>query len=232
VVEHPRPLGTPSPGELLARLDAERSQQPFLLFQDHAGAQVIASLDTQASPMRIGRGAACDLPIHWDDSMSRVHAELIALGDEWAIVDDGLSRNGSFVNGGRVNGRRRLREGDVLRLGRTTFVYRSPTTKNQSTELEADIPTTAQLSPAQRRVLIALARPFRDATGFVTPATNQEIAAELFLSIDSVKTHLRAVSAKFGVQDLPQNQKRAKLVERGFASGIITQHDLSGPQQP
>ena len=63
--------------------------------------------------------------------------------------------------------------------------------------------------------------------GIVTPATNQQIATELFLSVEAVKTHLRALGVKFGVQDLPQNQKRTKLVERAFATGVITHHDLA-----
>ena len=95
------------------------------------------------------------------------------------------------------------------------------------TAISPDLPTAAALSPAQRRVLIALARPFRDSGGIVTPATNQQIATELFLSVEAVKTHLRALGVKFGVQDLPQNQKRTKLVERAFATGVITHHDLA-----
>ena len=54
------------------------------------------------------------------------------------------------------------------------------------------------LSEAQRRVLVALCRPFKESSGYATPATNQQIAAELFLTVDAVKTHLRALFAKFG----------------------------------
>jgi DNA-binding NarL/FixJ family response regulator len=45
--------------------------------------------------------------------------------------------------------------------------------------------------------------------------------------VDAVKTHLRTLFAKFGVQDLPQNQKRVKLVERALQSGAITPRDLA-----
>ena len=44
--------------------------------------------------------------------------------------------------------------------------------------------------------------------------------------MDAVKTHLRALFAKFGVGDLPQNQKRVKLVERAFQSGALSPKDL------
>jgi DNA-binding NarL/FixJ family response regulator len=71
-----------------------------------------------------------------------------------------------------------------------------------------------------------LCRPYKNPSQFTTPATNQQVAGELFLSVEAVKTHLRAVCAKFGVDDLPQNQKRAKLVERAFQSGVVSERDL------
>jgi hypothetical protein len=71
-------------------------------------------------------------------------------------------------------------------------------------------------------VLVALCRPFKETSGYVTPATNQQIAAELFLSVDAVKTHLRALFAKFWVEQLPQNQKRVRLVELAL-TGAVTQ---------
>lgn len=42
------------------------------------------------------------------------------------VVDDGLSRNGTFVNGERVLGQRRLEDGDQLEVGRTLLIFRSP----------------------------------------------------------------------------------------------------------
>jgi DNA-binding NarL/FixJ family response regulator len=82
------------------------------------------------------------------------------------------------------------------------------------------------VSPGQKRVLVALCRPFKEGAAFATPATNQQIADELTLSVDAVKTHLRALFEKFGVEDLPQNQKRVALVERALQSGIVSERDL------
>ena len=58
--------------------------------------------------------------------VSRVHATLERAGPAWTVVDDGLSANGSFCNGERVQGRRRLADGDELRFGRTAIVFREP----------------------------------------------------------------------------------------------------------
>lgn len=208
-------------------MEAERSGIPFLLYRDKAGAQRIFPFPVGASQLTIGRGPGNDLRIEWDESVSRVHAELIRLGQEWTMVDDGLSRNGSFVNAERLSGRRRLRDSDLLRIGETAIVYRAPSAyEHGSTAFGGGLPTSADLSPAKRRVLVALARPYQGG-GFSTPTTNQQIADELFLSVDGVKTHLRGLFELFGVQHLPQNEKRATLVERAFLAGVITERDLA-----
>ena len=77
-----------------------------------------------------------------------------------------------------------------------------------------------QLTPAQKRVLEALCRPYKE-TEFATPATNQAIAEELFLSVDAVKAHLRALFTAFAIEDLPQNQKRSVLAMRAMQLGLV-----------
>ncbi|MDQ1692447.1 MAG: hypothetical protein QOD87_2555, partial [Pseudonocardiales bacterium] len=69
-------------------------------------------------------------------------------------------------------------------------------------------------------------RPYGDSAQYAAPASNQTIAGELFLSVDAVKTHLRTLFQKFHIEDLPQNQKRAKLVERAFSLGLVSRRDL------
>ena len=88
---------------------------------------------------------------------------------------------------------------------------------------KGDIDTT-MLTDAERRVLIALARPMRDAGG--VPATNKQIADELYLSIPTVKGHLRAIAEKFGLRDLPQTHKRHELVAKAFRAGIVIDREL------
>jgi len=163
----------------------------------------------------------------WDTEVSRLHAEFERIGGDWTVTDDGLSRNGTHVNGERVVGRRRLHDGDAVRFGRTVAIFRQPLAGDVTeTVVASEVLDRASLSEAQRRVLIALCRPFKEATGYVTPATNQRVADELFLSVDAVKTHLRALFAKFGIEDLPQNQKRIRLVELALKSGVVTPRDL------
>ncbi len=216
-----------SPVELKAQIEAEREGTPFLIYRDGDGAQRIFKLSDEVERVTVGRVSSTDIWLEWDTEVSRLHAELGRIGADWTVSDDGLSRNGTHVNGERVVGRRRLRDRDVLRFGQTAAVYREPLTVDVSeTEVASEVLDRASLSEAQRRVLVALCRPFKDATGYVTPATNQQIADELYLSVDAVKTHLRALFAKFGIEDLPQNQKRTRLVELALKSGVITPRDL------
>ena len=53
-----------------------------------------------------------------DGSMSRRHARLVPDGDHWLIEDLG-ARNGTFVNGERIEGKRRIAPGDVIQMGAT-----------------------------------------------------------------------------------------------------------------
>jgi hypothetical protein len=215
-----------TPAELQERIRAERTNEAFVLWRDGDGRQRILSLAHPVERVTVGRAPGSDLWLDFDVKVSRVHATLERAGPAWTVVDDGLSANGSFCNGERVQGRRRLTDGDELRFGRTPIVFREPVARQ--TESTAAV-TEAQmhLSETQRRVLIALCRPFKDGSPYATPATNQEIAAEVFLGVDAVKTHLRALFAKFGIADLPQNQKRARLVELALRRGHVSQRDLA-----
>jgi hypothetical protein len=216
-----------SAAELKERIAAERGGAPFLVFRDGDGAQRILVLDELGSRLWIGRGHDADIPLGWDTEVSRVHAGLERVAGSWTVIDDGMSRNGSFVNGERVSGRRRLSDGDVLRFGDTAVVYRSPLDADSSVTAASErAALAAGVSESQRRVLIALCRPFKDAGAFASPATNQRIADELFLSVSAVKTHLRALFTRFGIEELPQNQKRLRLVEIGFETGLVGEHDL------
>jgi len=216
----PPALRSVSPRELAQRLEAERRGIPLLVHLDAEARQRIVELGSVRS-LTVGRSPANDVPLPWDHEVSRLHAVLAQEGGEWTIADDGLSRNGSFVNGRRLRGRHRLRDGDAIKIGATVLVYlcgdgrRLGTTTAASREVEPPV-----LSAAQRRVLMALCGPLLEAP-FAGSRSNQEIADELFLSVETVKSHLRTLFDLFGIGDLPQNRKRAELVRRAFETGVL-----------
>lgn len=222
-------LPAQSPGELKDRIGAERAGAPHLIYRDGGGGQVIRAVDEPSGKLRVGRTGNVDLLLDFDAEVSRLHAEIEQVGDEWVVADDGLSRNGTFVNGEKVVGRRRLRDGDAIRFGETVVVFRAPGVELDETR--AATPGSGSppsVSNTQRRVLIALCRPYRDGSDFASPATNKQIAEEVFLSVDAVKAHLRALFERFDVGGLPQNQKRIRLAELAIRSGMIAPRDLEG----
>jgi pSer/pThr/pTyr-binding forkhead associated (FHA) protein len=213
--------------ELKAQIEAERAGRPFVVYRDEAGEQRLVTLGTDAAELWLGRSPSADIQLSWDPEVSVLHAQLEIVGDECTLVDEGLSRNGSYVNGRRASGRQRLRDGDTLRFGRTLVLFRAPRARDAgSTVIATDALTAADVSPAQRRVLVELCRPFKAGAAFAAPPTNQQVAAKLHLSVNAVKTHTRALFEKFGVQELPQNRKRLALVERALQTGLITDRDL------
>ena len=216
--EAPRRSAFEDQREVLA---AERSGGPFLVVRAPDDTQRVIRLPSEAGRIVIGRSSV-DVSIHWDDRVSRIHAELEPVGSEWAVSDDGLSRNGTFVNEQRVTSRRRLRDRDVIRVGNTTIVFRDPGRRETSaTAAGSDADGAPVVTPSQMRVLQALCRPCLVPGALGTPATNEEIATELFLTVDAVKAHLRQLFRRFEVDSLPQIQKRTALVRIAVESGIV-----------
>jgi FHA domain len=221
----PPGLHRSSPAELQARLTAERTGTPHLVYRDGDGVQRIVELTADRSPLSIGRQAASDIALAWDGEVSRAHAAVECIGDVWTVVDDGRSRNGSFVNSARVHGRRALRHGDVLTIGRTTLTYLAPLAGGDGSTVVGLRGAAPPLSAAQRRVLVALCRPLAGER-FATPPSNRELAAELCLSIETVKFHLHALFELFGIERLPQHHKRAALARMALEHGAVTPRDL------
>ena len=85
--------------------------------------------------------------------------------------------------------------------------------------------TAMALSPMQAKVLAALCRPVLMSGRAEVPATNEEIAAEVYLSVDAVKAHLRMLFRKFAIEDLPQIQKRSRLVQLAIDAGLVSPGD-------
>src|SRR4051812_30837792 len=202
--------------EARERVSAERGAVPFLLYRDGSGGQALVELTDDRDRVTIGRRETNGVALPWDTQVSRVHAELTRMGSDWILCDEGVSHNGTFVNGERVRGRRRLRAGDAISVGDTLIAFcaaesRGTLATSPAQQREPAIALTA----AQRRVLEALCRPLKG-PGYAAPASNQQIADELVLAVETVKGTLTTLFERFGLEELPQNQKRAALAARGL----------------
>ncbi len=214
-----------TPMELKEVIAAERTGFPFLVWRTDDGEQRLLVLAQANWRVTIGRDEAADVSLPWDAEVSRTHALLEQVGRGWTVIDDGLSRNGSFVNGARVVGRRRLRDKDHLVVGVTEVTYRETSGGTTQTASAIDAPSAIPLTPMQRKVVIALCRPVHD-TDSATPATNRQIAEEVFLTVDAVKAHLRVLFDRYGLTELPQNEKRARLVATVLDAGVLAPRDF------
>ncbi len=139
------------------------------------------------------------------------------------MVDDGISSNGTFVNGERITGPRLLADGDAMQFGTTKVTYRAG--RQQEAQVRTDpggeVPALVELSTTQRRVLEALCRPYQGGNVFANPLTDDELAEELFLSPGAVRTHLAVLVAKFGLDDTPEDEKRVRLAQQAIQSGTV-----------
>ena len=85
--------------------------------------------------------------------------------------------------------------------------------------------TWAPMTARDRDVLRALCRPLVDDSSGL-PATNDEIAAEVGLSVDSVKARLRVQYERYGLMDMRQGEKRTRLARLLLSNGTFKPHDF------
>jgi hypothetical protein len=220
----PRALHTSTPEELSEFADADATGQPMLVWRDMDGRQQILPLDPSRR-YSLGRRPTMSVPLAWDPKVSKLHAELECIDGEWVVTDDGLSRNGTYVNEVQIHERSRLRHEDHLRLGHTILEFRvSP----EDLELldtdpedgDAELP---ELTRQERATLVALCRQWFDDAEPV-PATNDEIAHELGIAVATVKKNLRQSYAKCGFpKDFPG--RRVKVFNHVIGRNIVTPSD-------
>ena len=123
-----------------ALAEARRRGDPYVVYTDGHGRERVLSLPDNWTRVTIGRGMSADISLAWDSAVSSLHADLQRMADDWVLVDDGLSRHGSFVNDEHVTGRRRLVDGDELRFGLTTIRFHAPFQVDAKTQVEMPQP--------------------------------------------------------------------------------------------
>jgi pSer/pThr/pTyr-binding forkhead associated (FHA) protein len=118
-----RDLSVPQESFVLAPAQAARpgsgSTAPARLVVARSPALGVGeSFDAGPVPLTIGRAGDNTVVLGRDDFASARHARVEAQRDGLWVIDLD-STNGTFVNGHRVDGRRRLRDGDVVKVGDT-----------------------------------------------------------------------------------------------------------------
>ena len=78
--------------------------------------------EIDSAPLTVGRGGQNDLAIDGDEFASSRHVRFEPRHDGIWVLDLG-STNGTYVNGTRIDGARRLAYGDVVRVGETDLRF-------------------------------------------------------------------------------------------------------------
>jgi FHA domain len=184
---------------------------PFLRVEDNG--EVIS---LRGEVTTVGRGRGVDIRLD-DPSVSRLHAELVRRGPYVYVVDLGLSRNGTRVNG-RPIARRVLSEGDVLSFGAARCrIGGLPQEDLEEAELRRA--SAPDLTRREVDVLTALCRPALSDEAFAMPATAHEIATDLVVTEAAVKQHLLRLYQKFRVPEGPN--RRTRLANEVVALGLV-----------
>jgi hypothetical protein len=225
-MDTPLALDLASPDDLEARREAEKRGEPFLVLRDDQGAQRIVELDESAGSVTIGRRLEADVPLPWDPEVSRLHAELEYKAGEWTLCDDGFSQNGTYVNGLRIHGRRRLTDGDLVRIGQTPIAFCDPGLGGLGVTLApGELGVAPKFSEQQQRILRALCRPLMGDGDGLKPAEDAEIARATGIAEDVVTTELDHLGRAFGLQDMPPADRRAEIALLALRSGLVSADD-------
>jgi FHA domain len=221
-MDTPLALDLATPDDLEARRDAEKRGEPFLLLRDDQGVQRIVELDERAGSVTVGRRPEADVPLAWDPEVSRLHAELEFKAGEWTLCDDGFSQNGTYVNGLRIHGRRRLTDGDLVRIGQTTIAYCDPGVSGLGVTLApGELGIAPKFSEQQQRILRGLCRPLMGDGEGVSPASDAAVAAATGIPEQIVTTELDHLGRAFGLQDMPPGDRRAEIALLALRSGLV-----------
>jgi pSer/pThr/pTyr-binding forkhead associated (FHA) protein len=221
-MDTPLALDLASPDDLEARRAAEKRGEPFLLLRDDQGVQRIIELNEGAGSLTVGRRLEADVALPWDPEVSRLHAELEFKAGEWTLSDDGYSQNGTYVNGLRIHGRRRLMDGDLVRIGQTSIAFCDPGLSGLGVTLApGELGIAPKFSEQQQRILRSLCRPLMGDGEGVKPTPDAEIAAATGIPEDIVATELDHLGRAFGLQDMRPEDRRAEIALLALRSGLV-----------
>ena len=174
-----------------------------------------AQLPLKPEVTTVGRGNHVDIKFD-DPSVSLLHAEFVRRGPYVYVMDLGLSRNGTRVNG-RLVARRLLADGDALTFGSARCRISGIET-DENVDAEHLRSSAPELTRRELDVIASLCRPALSEDAFVAPATAREIAADLVVTEAAVKQHLLRLYTKLRITEGPN--RRIRLANEVIALGL------------
>jgi predicted component of type VI protein secretion system len=195
---------------------ADDPSQPRLWITEPGEAQ--RSVGLEEGRTLLGRGDHCDVRLS-DEAVSTDHLEITRHGPS-LLATDLDSRNGTLLNGDRVDRPRRLRNGDVLQLGRFRLEVSLPPQQRQDSTVAAPH-APIELTPEEREAATALVAPYR-APGVRAgrPATRAEIAAALHISERTAQRRLDVLAGKLSIPSDAGRERPRLIAERVLELGL------------
>jgi len=166
----------------------------------------------------VGRDPQADIQLE-DEAVSWRHLEIEPRGGV-LIATDLDSRNGTALNGERLERPRRLRDGDVLTVAGHRLEVSDKAAAAAGRTVAASEPAVA-LNEEERATATALVAPYRSEGAFAgRPATRAELAEALHVSERTAQRRLDALAAKLDVPgDSGRERPRliaARVIELGL----------------
>lgn len=142
----------------------------------------------------LGRSSAAELSFPDDTGLSRQHLALERDGDGWALRDLG-SKNGTMLNGARINGRVPLKAGDRVAAGHLILVYDGASSQTPKPVVVFDIREEAEEQSSSSTVITHLEGVIKSDGG---------IAEAELLAASHVSALIRAGNELAGNRPLPE----------------------------
>jgi hypothetical protein len=83
-----------------------------------AGREVMMNKDE----LTVGKGESCDIGLFGDQGLDKLHARIIMKGNRF-LLDDNGSAGGTYLNDERIDGPTPLKNGDLIRVGRSLLRF-------------------------------------------------------------------------------------------------------------
>lgn len=178
-----------------------------------------------SSAIYVGRDEECAIRIQNDERVSRRHARLIFGAGLWSI-EDGPSRNGTFVGVRRIVGEEILSDRSTFIVGRTMVSFHLPKSRVTATVVADSSTRLLEPTPTQHKVLVELVRPFLKDRGEVPLApTNAAIAEMLGYQIGTIRDAISDLYHQAGLRRGETNQ-RVALVRMALRERAVEPKDL------
>ena len=140
---HSTPLTAPMSQAKDKKADSEsgREAEAYLVFRDGLKWHDVFRL-IPGQVTTVGRAATNRIVLR-DEICSRNHFEVFQSGSQWVLRDLG-SRNGTLINGQRVDGEWDLQEGELIQVGSSELGFTTDLSKSSLEFGESEIPSSAE----------------------------------------------------------------------------------------